>query len=37
MISFFKQGVTLKNDDGQLVISRIIHGGMIDRQGNANF
>ncbi|XP_031559574.1 MAGUK p55 subfamily member 6-like isoform X2 [Actinia tenebrosa] len=38
MVGLHKQtnehlGVTLKVDDGQLVISRIIHGGMIDRQG----
>ncbi|XP_001629601.2 protein PALS2 isoform X2 [Nematostella vectensis] len=26
-------GVTLKVEDNQLIISRIIHGGMIDRQG----
>jgi hypothetical protein len=30
-----QQGVTLKVENGQLVISRIIHGGMIDRQGIA--
>ncbi|KAK3735094.1 hypothetical protein QZH41_011254 [Actinostola sp. cb2023] len=38
MVGLHKQatehlGVTLKVDDGQLAISRIIHGGMIDRQG----
>ena len=28
-----KQGMTLAVENGELVVARIIHGGMIDRQG----
>ena len=29
----FKKGMTLAVENGELVVARIIHGGMIDRQG----
>ena len=34
MIFLFNKGMTLVVEKGELLVARIIHGGMIDRQGN---